>query len=113
MNKGWSVEKQSYWSFWDEITVIDWIAMKNKSIIVHASLQNKALNQMHLNHMGIEKTYLLVCQYINWINMKADIEETIKNCPTCLVFQATLHKDKTMSHKISGKLWESVSADIN
>ena len=35
-----------------EIGIIDGIVMKGRRIIVPASPQNKALNQMQLNHMG-------------------------------------------------------------
>ena len=43
--------------------------------------------------------------------MNTDIEETVKNCPTCLDFQAKQPKEKE-SHKTPGRLWESVQADI-
>ena len=49
--------------------------MKGKTTIVPASLQSKALNQLPMNHKGIEKTRLLSCECICWINMNADIED--------------------------------------
>ena len=55
--------------------------MKVKRIIP-ASLQGKALNQMHMNYMVIEKIRLFACESIYYINMNTDIEGTIKNCPT-------------------------------
>ena len=36
------------------------------------------LNQLHSNHMGIEKTRLLACKSIYWIGINADIETHIK-----------------------------------
>ena len=54
-----------------------------------ASLQIKALNQLHLNYMSVEKTRPMACEYIYWINMNADIEEAVSNCSTSLDFQAT------------------------
>ena len=44
--------------------------------------------------------------------MNIEVEETMKNCPTCLDFQATQPKDETVSHEIPGKPWVSVGADI-
>ena len=44
--------------------------------------------------------------------MNACIEIIIKNCPTCLEFQATQPKDKIMPHEIPVGLWESVGPDI-
>ena len=34
--------------------------------------------------MGMEKTRLLACESMYWVNMNANIEEVIKNCPTYL-----------------------------
>ena len=53
--------------------------MKGKRIIIlSASLQGKVLNQLHMIHMSIGKTRLLACELIYWINMNADIEDTVK-----------------------------------
>ena len=105
-------ELQVYWSFRDEILIIDGMPMKGERIIIMESLQGKVLNHQHMNHMGIEKTRLLACKSIYWINMNADIKDAVKNCPTCFDFQATQLKHKTISHKIPGRPWESIRADI-
>ena len=67
-------ELQPYWSFRDEIAINDGITMKGKRIIIPpSSLQGNMLNQLDINHMGIEKTWLLACKSICWINMNVDI----------------------------------------
>ena len=83
------MELHPYSLFRDEIVFIDRIVIKGKRIIVPASLQDEALKQLHINHMGIEKTRKLACKLIYWANMNADIEETIKNWLTSYNFQAT------------------------
>ena len=50
--------------------------------------------------MTTDKKRMLVHESIYWVNMNAHTEKAINNCPTCLDFQATHPKDKTMSHKI-------------
>ena len=45
-------ELQWYWSFRHEIMIIDGIVMKGRRIIILASLPDKALKQMYLNHIG-------------------------------------------------------------
>ena len=79
---------QPYWSFRAKIAITDGIAMKSRRIIIPAALQDKALKQVLLNHMGFEKTILLVHESIYWINMSVDIEEMVKKFPICLDFQA-------------------------
>ena len=62
--------------------------------------------------MDIEKTRLLACKSIYWVNMDVNIEETVKTSPTYLDFMGTLPKDNTMPHKMPGRSWESLGADI-
>ena len=42
------------------------------------------LKQLHSNHMGIEKTRLLVYKSVYWVNMNADIENAVKQYSTCI-----------------------------
>ena len=60
--------------------------MKGRTIIIPAS-QDKVLKQLHLRHMSIVKTRLLACESIYWVNMNANIEETVTNCSIWLDFQ--------------------------
>ena len=50
------VQKELLWSFRGETASIDEIAIKGRRIIVLASLEDRTLKYMHLNHIGIEKT---------------------------------------------------------
>ena len=59
---GWSdsrdklcVDFQPYWSSRDDLGVIDGVILKGKHIIMLNSLREQVLNQLHTNHMGIEK----------------------------------------------------------
>ena len=56
---------QPYWSYRDELAVIDGVILKGRHIIMPNSLREQVLNQLHTNHMGIEKTKLLAweCLY--------------------------------------------------
>ena len=78
---------QPYWSYRDELAVIDGIILKGKCIFMPNSLRDWVLNQLHTNHMGIEKTSLLACEYVYWPSINADIKKYIKQCPMCLKFQ--------------------------
>ena len=86
---------QPYWTFRDEIAIIDSIAVKGRRIIIPVVLQDKA-QQLHLNHMDIEKTRLLACESICWINMNADIEVTVKIFQIALI--SMLHDQKKKRH---------------
>ena len=103
---------QPYHSFRDETAFIDGTAMKGRRIIILTVLQDKVLKQLHINKIGIKNARLLEHKYMYWINMSSDTEETVKNCATCLDFQATCAKDKIKSYEIPGRMSKSVATDI-
>ena len=46
---------QPYWSYRDELAVMDGIILKGKCITMPNSLREQVFNQLHTNHIGIEK----------------------------------------------------------
>ena len=69
---------RQYWPIRSELAIID-IAMKGKRIIIPFQLQRQILQQLHYNHMGIEKTRNIVHKFIYWLNINADIVNIMKN----------------------------------
>ena len=93
---GWPSTKEElhadikpYWSYRDELAVIDGIMLKGRHIVIPTSLKEQVLGQLHTNHMGIEKMKLLAHKSVYWSNINVDIKKYIKNCATCLEFQQT------------------------
>ena len=46
------------------LAVKDGIVMKGRHIIIPERLKQQVLDQLHVNHMGIEKTKLLACALV-------------------------------------------------
>ena len=42
-----------YWSYKDDLAVIDGIFIKGRHIAIPENLKQQALDQLHVNHMGI------------------------------------------------------------
>ena len=104
-----------FWSFKVNMAVIDGVIMKGRCIIIpkpQQALKQQALDQLHVNHMGIEKTKLLACKSIYWVNVNSDIENYIKNCTTCLAFQQMQPKEKIIHHDIPIRPWDILGADM-
>ena len=101
-----------YWSYRDEVMVIDGVILKGRCIIMPNSLWQQVLNQLHTNHMGIEKTKLLAYECVYWPSINADIEKYIKQCPTCLEFQQMQPKERIIHHDIPLRPWEVIRADV-
>ena len=86
--------------------------MKSRHVLIPEILNTQTLDQLHMNHMGIEKTKLLALESIYWININDDIENFIRNCTTCLSFQQTQPKDKTIHHDIPVRPWDIIGAGM-
>ena len=74
-----STELKPYWSYRDELVVIDGMILKGRCIIIPNSLRQQVLNQLHTNHMGIEKMKLLAHKCVYWHSINAVIEKTLNN----------------------------------
>ena len=107
-----SEELKQYWSYRDKLAVIDGIMIKARHIIIPNSFRQQVLDQLHINHMGIEKTKLIAYKCVYWHSINADIEKYIKQCPTCLEFQQTQPKEKIIYHEVPLRPWEAVGADV-
>ena len=90
----------------------DRVEMKGKRIIMSVGLQQQALDQLHSNHIGKEKTTPVARESIYWININIHIENTVTNCSTCLGYQQMPPKEKVIPHEIPGKPWEVISVDF-
>ena len=44
-----------YWSYKDDLAVIDRVVMKGRHIIIPAEIKQQVLDQLHLNHIGMEQ----------------------------------------------------------
>ena len=95
-----------YWSYRDELAVTDEVVMKGRYILTPSSLKQQVLDQLHTNHMGIEKTKLLACESVYWADINADVEKQIKNCTKCLEFQEMQPKEKIIHHDIPLRPWK-------
>ena len=58
------------------------------------------LRQLHSNHIQIEKTRLLASKSVYWVNMNADIENTVKQSYTWLEYQNMQLQEKTIPYEL-------------
>ena len=94
------------------MALIDRVNLKGRYIVVPNTLQEQELEELHINHMGMEKTKLLVHESIYCPGINNNNEKYMKNFSTCLEFWKTKPKEQIMHHKILGKPWEVVGADL-
>ena len=59
---GWPESKEQvhqdireYWSFRNDLAVIDGVIMKGRHVVIPEALKKQTLDQLHINHIGIKK----------------------------------------------------------
>ena len=55
---------RTYWTFRDDMAVIDGAVIKGRCIVIPEALQQQVLEQLHINHMGT-KNKLLECKSVS------------------------------------------------
>ena len=106
------VDLQPYWSYWDELAVLYGIILKAKCTVIPNSLKEQVVNQLHTNHMGIEKTKLLAWECVYCPSINTDIKKYIKQYPTCHQFQQMQPQERIIHHDIPLQPLEVVRADV-
>ena len=106
------IDIRAYWSNKDDLAVMDSIVMKGRHIIIPERLKQLALHQLHVNHIGIRRTKLLVYKLVYWVNINSDTENHVKNCSTCLEFQEKQPKEKTIHQDIPLRPWDIIEPDV-
>ena len=104
-------DMRPYWSYRDDLAVIDRVVMKCRCIIIPAELKQKVLD-ISISITWLSKLKLFTCESVYWININTDIENHIKSCNTCLEFQQTEPKEKIIHHNIPLRPWEVLGVDI-
>ena len=87
-----------YWSFREDITIAEDILVKGHRIIVPKDMREYMLKQVHEGHFGMDKCKMRMSNCCYWPNVNKEIEEMIRNCPTCLEFAPAKPKDKKERH---------------
>ena len=115
---GWQENKEqvhqdirAYWSFRDDMAVVDGVIMKGRCIGIPEALKPQALDQLHINPMDIEKTKLLVHKSIYWAHINNNIQPVLAitqtmhhKVTTCHLIMQQHLKDRTIVKEISRQI---------
>lgn len=119
VTSGWPSNKKAvhssispYWSFKDEITVIDGLLYRGYRLIIPDSLKHEMLAKLHEAHLGIVKTKQRAREIIYWPLMNQDIENMIRQCSVCNKYRNANCAEPLMSHDIPSRPWAKVGVDL-
>ena len=71
-------DMRTYWTFKDDMAVIDEVILKSRHTVIPEALQRQALEQHHFNDIGFEKTKILVSESFYLPGINNDIENHIE-----------------------------------
>ena len=77
-------ELKQYWSYRDELLIINSIIFIGDRAVIPKKLRPEMLKQLHIPHMGIEKTEFRARESMFWPRVNREIENMVKLCNICI-----------------------------
>nr|XP_047146762.1 uncharacterized protein K02A2.6-like [Hydra vulgaris] len=119
ITNGWPQDKRKvedsvkpYWSFKEELTLIEGIIFKGQRILIPTSMRKATIQKLHLAHMGIEKTKMRARETVFWPGINKQIEDLVKSCETCLEYTKKQTKELMISSEIPNHPFQIVGTDL-
>lgn len=101
-----------YYKFRAELTTDENLVFLNKRLIIPKSLRLYILQKLHEGHLGITKMKQLARNLYYWPKIDEHIEEFVRKCYTCQIFQNNNIKEPLMSHTIPTLPFSKIGIDI-
>ena len=73
-------------------------------------LEKQTLDQLHSNHLWIEKTWLHARELVYYMN--ADIEHMVKQCFICLAYWQIQPQEKALHYEMPSRHFIVVGVDV-
>ena len=85
---------QPYWTFKEELTVEDGLALKGTKIVIPNKKCEAILKVIHEGHLGLNKCKLCIKCTVYWPGLNDQLEKIILNCEPCLKYTQSNHKQQ-------------------
>ncbi|CAC5384944.1 unnamed protein product [Mytilus coruscus] len=119
IKKGWPINKnavdlkiQKYFQFREELTIQNGLIFKSDRVVVPNSARADLIEKAHSSHIGIQGCLRRARECLYWPNMNSDIENYIKTCETCNIFNMEQQKESLHSHELCTRPWEKIACDL-
>lgn len=105
-------EVKGFFKVKDELHFLNGLVFKNNSIIIPKVLQNSMLKDIHVSHMGLEKTKNYVRDVIFWPGLYNDLKTFIETCEICQKFKPSNAREPLIPHEMPSHPWEKIGCDL-
>ena len=89
----------------------DSLLLYRARIVVPAKLQHDTICKIHRGHQGIERCRLRVTTSVWWPGVSSQIEQFIKQCPTCVKTTPPV-REPMLSSELPKHPWQKVATDL-
>ena len=101
-----------YWNYKSELSVEDALLYKGDRLVIPEAERSEFIRDLHVGHLGEEKTLLRARQLVFWPNLTQDIKAAIRLCHTCQSNRPALQKEPMIPHDIPANPWEKLGIDF-
>ena len=101
-----------YYPHRSETTYREGILLKNQRIIVSTTLRPEIKSIIHQGHFGLENSKKRARQALFWPLINSEVEDMIKDCPTCLTFRNRQPGEPAIKHSVPEEPWTKLAVDL-
>ena len=102
----------SFWNVKYNLTITDNIILKGEHLVIPKNSHKEILNRIPVSHLGIEKTKQWARSVVFWPGMTKCIEEHIRHCYACNIYQNSSQKESLIAYEILHLPWEKIGCYI-
>ena len=102
---------RSFFSFRDDLSIVNGLVLKNMAVVIPKDLQQKTLQILHQSHMGITKTQQRAKGNVFWPGITNEISAYLAGCHACAKFQDKQQKEPHSADVASTKPWTHLAMD--
>lgn len=102
---------KSYWQYRNDLLMADGLLMKEKRIVIPASMQKSILETLHQGHQGMVKCMARAQEAVWWPGLTSQIKERVRNCDVC-VKESHNAPEPLLTTPLPSRPWQKLAADL-
>ena len=106
------LQLRDFWSYRDELSILDGLVLKGTRIIIPEACCEEVLIKLHEGHFGVERTKLRARDSVYWPLMYKDIESMVKACDKCQEFSRRNNRDPVLPRELPLVTWTLLELDL-
>lgn len=103
---------KQYWTFRDELAILDGIILKSNLVVIPRSLKNYMMGKIHEGHVGLSTCKTRARSCVFWPEINKDLDNYVTSCVPCAKLMPNNQKEPLLNHDIEPLPWYKIGMDI-